>query len=94
MIVRIAALSAAALTAVGLAAGVYAPSLPVARAVPGECVSGPFGGYCDEAPWADGSFQHCEQGGWGGWGYSRCFQACLDPYNHPVATDLDPRTAC
>ena len=91
---RIMALGASALVAGGLAAGVYAPSLSVARAVPGECVSGPFGGWCDSEPWQDGSFSHCENGGWGGWGYSRCFRACLSSENHPIATDLDPRTAC
>ena len=92
--IRLVALAAAALTAVGLAAGVYAPTLPTAQAVPGECVSSPFGGYCDDTPWEDGSFNHCEYGGWGMWRGSRCFRACLDPNAHPIATDMDPRTAC
>ena len=44
---------AAALIAAGLVCA------PAAAAVPGQCWSSPFGGFCDELPEADGSFMHC-----------------------------------
>jgi hypothetical protein len=91
-VIRAGALLGAALTALGLAAGVYAPD---AAALPGQCVYSPFGGFCDGAAAVDGSFNHCENGGYGGFTYSRCFQACHDPVtNTAVPTDLDPRTVC
>lgn len=89
---RVAALGAAVLTAVGLAAGVYAPP---AGALPGQCIQGPFGGFCDGSPWQDGSFQHCEQAGFGVFSYSHCFQACHDFVTaRAVPTDLDSNTPC
>lgn len=89
---RIAALGAAVLMAVGLAAGVFSPS---ASALPGQCVRGPFGGFCDSQPWADGSFQHCEQAGFGVFSYSNCYQACHDMATaRAVPTDLDLNTPC
>jgi hypothetical protein len=84
---RLVALGAAALTAVGLAAGLYAPQ---AGAVPGQCFDTRWGGFCDSYPWADGSFQHCESFA----GFSNCYQSCLDPAGRPYPTDLDPRTLC
>ncbi len=66
-------------------------SVPVASAVPGQCVYTPYGGFCDSYGWADGSFSHCE----GAFGFSNCFRACHDPVvNRAVPTDLDPRTPC
>ena len=85
---KLVALGAAVLVAVGLAGGVFAPP---AGALPGQCMSSPWGGFCDSYGWADGSFQHCE----GAMGFSNCFQACHDPViNRAVPTDLDPRTPC
>ena len=82
------ALGAAVLAAVGLAAGVYAPP---AGALPGQCWNSPFGGYCDTAPMADGSFQHCLTFG----SSSFCTQACHDPIsNTAVPTEYDPKTPC
>lgn len=83
------ALCGAVLAAVGVAAALTAPS---AAAVPGQCVSSPWGGFCDSPAWLDGSFQHCEQAGFGGFGYSNCFQACPGPTAIP--TDTDPATPC
>lgn len=89
---RLAALGAAVLMAVGLAAGVFSPS---AGALPGQCVYSPFGGFCDGQPWADGSFNHCESSGFGGFQYSNCYQACHDMATaRAVPTDLDPNTPC
>jgi hypothetical protein len=89
---RVLALGAAVLTAVGLSAAL---SAPLAAALPGQCVSTPFGGFCDGAAEADGSFQHCENSGFGIFSYSRCFQACHDPVsNLAVPTDSDFRTPC
>lgn len=89
---RTTALSAAVLMAVGLAAGVFSPT---ASALPGQCIQSPWGGYCDGQAWADGSFNHCEQSGFGGFSYSNCFQACHDVASaRAVPTDLDPRTPC
>ena len=80
------------LAALGLAAGLYAPT---ATALPGQCVSSPFGGFCDGPAAVDGSFNHCENSGFGGFSYSNCFQACHDRVsNLAVPTDLDPRTVC
>lgn len=85
---RLLAFSAAVLAAGGLAAGLYAPT---AQAVPGQCVSTPYGGFCDSYGWADGSFQHCE----GAFGFSNCFQSCVDRVSgRPVPTDVDPSTPC
>jgi hypothetical protein len=51
----------------------------------------PWGGFCDEYAWADGSFYHCESA----LGFSNCFQACHDLVaNRAVPTDVDPRTPC
>lgn len=89
---RVAALGAAVLMAVGLAAGVFAPP---AGALPGQCWSSPFGGFCDTDGWADASFQHCEYTGFGGSSYSNCYRACHDIATaRPVMTDLDPNTPC
>lgn len=62
-----------------------------AGALPGQCWSSPFGGYCDTAPMSDGSFQHCLSFGTS----SFCTQACHDPVsNMAVPTDYDVRTPC
>lgn len=83
---------AAALVAAALALALPAPT---ASALPGQCVSGPFGGFCDSQPWRDGSFQHCEQAGFGGFQYSSCFQACHDVATaRAVPTDYDEGTPC
>ena len=88
MKIRLLALGETVLTAVGLAAGVFSPA---ASALPGQCIYTPFGGFCDTAPWEDGSFFHCESA----MGFSQCFRACHDPVaNRAVGTDLDPRTSC
>lgn len=85
---RLLALGAAVATAVGLSAALGAP---VAGALPGQCMYSPWGGFCDGAPAADGSFNHCQSA----MGFSSCFQACHDPIsNVAVPTDLDPRTPC
>lgn len=82
------ALAAAVLAAVGLAGGVSAPP---AGALPGQCMSSPWGGFCDEYAWGDGSFYHCERA----LGFSNCYQACHDPIaNRAYPTDVDPRTPC
>jgi hypothetical protein len=71
---------------------------PSATAVPGQCGYGNAGygggGFCDGAPWPDGSFYHCEAVYVLGFGGQNCYQACLDPNGHPFATDLDSRTPC
>lgn len=68
---------------------------PVAAALPGQCWSSPFGGFCDTAPQPDGSFNHCEYTGFGSSTYSNCYQACHDmATNRPVMTDLDFTTPC
>lgn len=85
---RLVALAGTALAAVWLAAGLGAPT---AGALPGQCWSSPFGGFCDTAPMSDGSFQHCI--GFGSSSY--CTQACHDPIsNQAVPTDMDPNTPC
>jgi hypothetical protein len=86
------ALAGTVLAAVGLCAALTAPQ---AAALPGQCISTPFGGFCDGQAAADGSFQHCENSGFGVFSYSNCFQACHDLVsNRAVPTDLDPRTPC
>ena len=85
---RVAALAGAALAAVWIAA---APGAPEAAALPGQCMSSPWGGFCDEYAWADNSFHHCEQA----LIFSNCYQACHDPVaNRAYPTDVDPRTPC
>jgi hypothetical protein len=71
---------------------VLAPPLAApAAALPGQCMYTPWGGFCDEYAWADGSFYHCESA----LGFSNCFQACHDLVaNRAVPTDVDPRTPC
>lgn len=74
------------LSCVGLL-GISAP----ASALPGQCWNSPFGGFCDSAPMADGSFQHCVSFG----SSSYCTQACHDPAtNTAVPTDMNPNTPC
>lgn len=64
---------------------------PAAHALPGQCFNTPWGGYCDDDVWEDGSFQHCE----GAMGFSNCFRACHDPVsNGRVPTDYDRSTPC
>lgn len=90
--IRLAALAATTLAAGGLAAGLLAPP---AAALPGQCVSSPWGGFCDSDPWPDGSFWHTETYGVGGFSASNSFQACHDPAtNRAVPTDNDPTTPC
>jgi hypothetical protein len=62
-----------------------------AHALPGQCWSSPFGGFCDTNPLSDGSFQHCLTYG----SSSYCTQACHDPItNMARPTDMDPNTPC
>ncbi len=86
--IRVLSLAAGALTG----ALVLAPPLAApAAALPGQCMYTPWGGFCDEYAWADGSFYHCESA----LGFSNCFQACHDLVaNRAVPTDVDPRTPC
>lgn len=79
---------AAALPAAAMALGML--TSPIAVAVPGQCISTPWGGFCDGYPQSDGSFQHCH----GAMGFSHCYQACLDHAGNPVPTDLDLSTRC
>ena len=84
----LSALGGSVLAAVMLAAGLNAPQ---ASALPGQCMSSPWGGFCDEYSWPDGSFYHCQQA----LGFSNCYQACHDPVsNTALPTDVDPRTPC
>lgn len=78
-----------AVVAAGVAlAGLSAPG---ASALPGQCWSSPFGGFCDTNPLADGSYQNCVTFG----SSSYCQQVCHDAAtNRPVPTDLDPTTPC
>jgi len=86
-------LAASVVLGAGIAASVVHAS--PAAALPGQCITSPFGGFCDSTAWADGSFNHCESTGWGGFSYSNCFQACHDPVSaRAVPTDLDPTTPC
>jgi hypothetical protein len=81
----------AALLAVALTGAFLTAAAPPAAALPGQCMYTPWGGFCDSAPWQDGSFQHCKSA----LGFSQCYQACHDPVaNQAVPTDLDPRTPC
>lgn len=85
---RLLALTATVLTAVGLSAALTAP---LASALPGQCMYTPWGGFCDAAPWQDGSFNHCQSA----MGFMHCYQACHDPVsNSAVPTDMDSRTPC
>lgn len=74
------------------------PNSPPALAVPGECMTTTFagfgGGFCDQAPLADGSFSHCESASAFGISHQRCYQACLDEAGRPFATDMDLTTPC
>ena len=67
---------------------------PAALATPGQCWNSPFGGFCDELPDADGSFQHCEYTGFGSSSYRNCYQACLDAGGRLYPTDYDSDTPC
>ena len=67
---------------------------PTAAAVPGQCWSSPFGGFCDQLPDADGSFMHCEQTGFGSSSYRNCYQACLDVAGRLYPTDYRFDTPC
>jgi hypothetical protein len=67
---------------------------PSAAAVPGQCWSSPFGGFCDGLPEADGSFMHCEQTGFGSSTYRNCYQACLDSAGRLYPTDYQFDTPC
>ncbi len=84
--------------AVAATAGALALTTPPAHAAPGECQSTSFGGvsggYCDKAPLADGSFNHCETVGAFGIKHKRCYQACLDAAGRPYVTDMDLTTPC
>lgn len=84
-LIRLAGAAGAALAATTMAFP------PAAAALPGQCWSSPFGGFCDTAPMADGSFQHCVS-----YGSSEfCTQACHDPVtNQAIPTDMDVRTPC
>lgn len=91
MMRRLIGLTAAVLTAVGLSTTLASP----AGALPGQCVNTPFGGFCDSQAYEDGSFDHCENSGWGVFSYSNCFRACHDVASaRAVPTDMDPRTPC
>ena len=86
--IRAAILAGAVGAAVCLSAGL---SAPIAGALPGQCWNSPFGGFCDTAPMADGSFQNCITFG----SSSYCQQVCHDPIsNRAVPTDMDPETPC
>lgn len=81
------------ITTAVVAAGIAAAGLfaPAAAALPGQCWSSPFGGFCDTNPLADGSYQNCVTYG----SSSFCQQVCHDPVtNRAVPTDLDPTTPC
>ena len=66
-------------------------SPPIATALPGQCWNSPFGGFCDTAPQADGSYQNCVSFG----SSSYCQQVCHDPVsNRAVPTDMDYTTPC
>ena len=42
-----------------------------ANALPGQCWNTPFGGFCDGAAQMDGSFNHCENIGFGSSGFQK-----------------------
>lgn len=86
--IRLFVLALTAALTVALAIGVFSPS---AAALPGQCVTTPWGGFCDSYGWSDGSFNHCESA----LGFSQCYQACHDPVSsRPVPTDMNPATPC
>lgn len=86
--IRLIALAGTVGAAVCLAAGLAAPT---ASALPGQCWNSPFGGFCDTAPMADGSYQNCITFG----SSSYCQQVCHNPVtNQAVPTDMDPETPC
>lgn len=90
--IRLIALAGTVGAAVCLAAG---PAAPTASALPGQCWSSPFGGFCDTDGWSDGSFNHCESTGFGGSFYSNCYRACHDIATaRAVPTDSDESTPC
>lgn len=71
---------------------------PSAQALPGQCVTSGWGGFCDYDAWSDGSYMHKECGPFG---ICNSFRAChVDPDGagpQPagrVATDYDPNTPC
>jgi hypothetical protein len=85
---RITLLGGAVLAAVSLSAGLSAPT---ASAIPGQCWNSPFGGFCDTAPQADGSYQNCITYG----SSSFCQQVCHNPVtNQAVPTDYNFTTPC
>ena len=86
--VIVTAAFSAALTIIGLV------FVPPTVAVPGQCWSSPFGGFCDQLPAADGSFMHCEQTGFGSSSYRNCYQACLDSGGRLYPTDYRFDTPC
>lgn len=87
---RIAACVATSATMIAIGV-LSAPSTP---AIPGQCWSSPFGGFCDQLPAADGSFMHCEQTGFGSSSYRNCYQACLDTSGRLYPTDYSFDTPC
>lgn len=62
---------------------------PSASALPGQCASGSAGfgggGFCDSYPYADGTWDHCEQVYVLGFGGTNCFRV------RPVPVEVDPR---
>ena len=83
---------AAVLVALCFAAGMFCAP---AAALPGQCIQSPFGGFCDGNAMSDGSFNHCESTGFGGFSYNHCFQACHDMASaRAVPTDMDMTTPC
>ena len=81
-------LYATVIAAAGLAGAL---SAPIATALPGQCWNSPFGGFCDTAPQADGSYQNCVTFG----SSSYCQQVCHDPVSsRAVPTDYDFTTPC
>lgn len=80
------------LAAVVLAGGVSAPP---AGAVPGQCVSTPYGGFCDEPVQRDGTYLHTEQSGWGWWYSSNAYRVCLRTGEiFPATMNPDQNTPC
>ena len=90
--IRLFLSGAAVLVAVGFTGGVFAPP---GGALPGQCFTHPWGGFCDGPPEVDGSFSHCERSSFGGFSSSNCYQACAHPVTGaPIPTDLDLKTNC
>ena len=82
----------AATLVVALAGGVFAPP---AGAVPGQCVTTPVSGFCDEPIQRNGTYLHCESAGWGPFYSSSCYQVCYRTGAVlPVAVDLNFDTTC